>query len=116
MDKLGACSFFLTTLLLISSTSAVDKTIENEASGSTVVEAVVNLLRARCTVSDDNFFLRRMAYAASRDGEKSDTFRKGFDGGIWQHTHLLRFTVSTMPCYIKMSMRKKLRHTTEVAK
>lgn len=84
MDKLGACSFFLTTLLLISSTSAVDKTIENEASGSTVVEAVVNLLRARCTVSDDNFFLRRMAYAASRDGEKSDTFRKGFDGGIWQ--------------------------------
>lgn len=84
MGKLGACSFFLTTLLLISSTSAVDKTIENEASGSTVVEAVVNLLRARCTVSDDNFFLRRMAYAASRDGEKSDTFRKGFDGGIWQ--------------------------------
>lgn len=84
MDKLGACSFFLTILLLISSTSAVDKTIENEASGSTVVEAVVNLLRARCTVSDDNFFLRRMAYAASRDGEKSDTFRKGFDGGIWQ--------------------------------
>lgn len=84
MDKLGACSFFLTTLLLISSTSAVDKTIENEARGSTVVEAVVNLLRARCTVSDDNFFLRRMAYAASRDGEKSDTFREGFDGGIWQ--------------------------------
>lgn len=84
MDKLGACSFFLTTLLLITSTSAVDKTIENEARGSTVVEAVVNLLRARCTVSDDNFFLRRMAYAASRDGEKSDTFREGFDGGIWQ--------------------------------
>lgn len=72
------------TFLLASFACAVDRTRENGASGSAVVEAVVDLLRARCILSDDNFFLRRMAYATSNDGEDSDTYRVGFDGGIWQ--------------------------------
>ncbi|XP_062600299.1 uncharacterized protein LOC134261927 [Saccostrea cucullata] len=83
MERYGVYSIFL-SLLLVSVVLAVDKTREDGARGSGVVEAVVDLLRERCTISDDNFFLRRMAYAASRDGEKSDTYRQGFHGGIWQ--------------------------------
>ncbi|XP_061169390.1 matrilin-2-like, partial [Saccostrea echinata] len=83
IENMGAFSIFV-TLLLVSVVCAVDKTREDGARGSAVVEAVVDLLRERCIISDDNFYLRRMAYAASRDGEKSDTYLQGFHGGIWQ--------------------------------
>ena len=62
----------------------VDKTREDRAMGSAVVQAVVDLIREHCIYPDDRLFLRRLAYVESRDGMDPKTFRPGYFGGIWQ--------------------------------
>ena len=62
-------------------------------------------------VFSDYLFLRRVAYVMTKDGTGPDTYRIGFDGGIWQVRYeegfhytssLFTFNVShiQMCCYI----------------
>ena len=52
------------------------------ASGSGVVEEVVS--KVQSLFGSDNKFLRRIAYVESKDGTDKNTYRSGYDGGIWQ--------------------------------
>ena len=61
--------------------SAVDKTLEEGASGKDVVEAVVEKIR-RANPPDDSQFLRRLAYVETKDGA-SITNPATNTGGIW---------------------------------
>lgn len=61
----------------------VDLTRVEESKGTDVVEAVVNILRRSCIFSDDFLYLRRVAYADTRDGENPFTYVIKYNGGIW---------------------------------
>ena len=67
---------------LIVATALTMAEVEPEASGASVVMAVVS--RIQTVFGDDNQFLRRIAYVESRDGTHPDTYRSGYHGGIWQ--------------------------------
>lgn len=72
-------------LALIGSTNAqLDLTTEINASGTDVVLATISLIDNSNVFSDNNRLLRRVARVESRDGLDTDTFRAGYDGGIWQ--------------------------------
>ncbi len=62
----------------------VDRTLQREASGADVVRAVVRKIEG--VFGRDNQFLsmRRVAFVESEDGADIDTFRSGYNGGIWQ--------------------------------
>lgn len=62
----------------------VDLTMAVNASGTNVVLATISIIDESGVFADDNRFLRRVAYAESRDGLDPDTFRDGYNGGIWQ--------------------------------
>lgn len=66
--------------------AAVDLTRTDDAKGRSVVESVVNLIGKSCIFNDDNLFVRRLAYVESHDGVDANTYRPGYDGGIWQVT------------------------------
>lgn len=66
------------------SSQSVDMTIQNQATGPDVVQAVVDKIKDSCIYSNDRLFLRRLAYVESQDGLDKDTFRSGYYGGIWQ--------------------------------
>ena len=72
----------------------VDQTIVPESRGKYVVDAVVNRIQDSVIFSDDNSLLRRIAYVESSDGEDADTYRNGYDGGIWQ-LDLTRFQTTS---------------------
>ena len=73
---------------------AADLTRQPNMFGPEVVEAVVNIIRESCLFADDKRFLRRLAYVESQDGSAPNTFRKGYDGGIWQVSSLIMFLFS----------------------
>ncbi len=60
----------------------VDRTLQREASGADVVRAVVRKIEG--VFGRDNQFLRRVAFVESEDGTDINTFRSGYNGGIWQ--------------------------------
>ena len=60
---------------------AVDLTVTDRATGSAVVNAVVDIITQSCVFNNDRLMLRRIAYAETRDGAASFTFTRG---GIWQ--------------------------------
>ncbi len=60
----------------------VDRTLQREASGAEVVRAVVKKIEG--VFGRDNQFLRRVAFVESEDGTDINTFRSGYNGGIWQ--------------------------------
>ena len=62
----------------------VDQTIIPETSGEAVVEAVIARIQRAAIFSDDRTLLRRIAYVESRDGTDQQTYRTGYNGGIWQ--------------------------------
>lgn len=62
----------------------VDLTVSPGAKGRDVVETVVDRIRSNCIFPEDRLFLRRLAYAESKDGADPKTYRKDYDGGIWQ--------------------------------
>ncbi|XP_046340047.2 uncharacterized protein LOC124121112 [Haliotis rufescens] len=62
----------------------VDLTVSSGAKGRDVVETVVDRIRSNCIFPEDRLFLRRLAYAESKDGADPKTYRKDYDGGIWQ--------------------------------
>ncbi len=63
-------------------TQGVDRTLQREASGADVVRAVLKKIEG--VFGRDNQFLRRVAFVESKDGADIDTFRSGYNGGIWQ--------------------------------
>jgi uncharacterized protein YegL len=69
------------------SSKSVDMTVTAFATGSDVVETVVDLISQSCIFDNDRLLLRRIAYVETQDGLASNTFRHGDDnfyGGIWQ--------------------------------
>ncbi|XP_076436779.1 uncharacterized protein LOC143276211 [Babylonia areolata] len=60
-----------------------DATRQAGAAGPQVVEAVISLIRESCVFPDDRLLLRRFAFMVTNDGQNVDTYRPGFDGGIW---------------------------------
>jgi len=60
---------------------AVDLTVTDKATGSAVVNAVVDIITQSCVFDNDRLMLRRIAYAETKDGTASFTF---IGGGIWQ--------------------------------
>ena len=81
---LKLCVFLAICLAFVYVSNAVDMTLQPQANGHDVVEAVVNLIRDSCLFADDKRFLRRLAYVESQDGTAASTFRFGYYGGIWQ--------------------------------
>ena len=63
---------------------AIDLTRVPEAYGANVVSATVALIQRSGIFPCDSRIIRRLAYAESRDGEDLRTFRRGYNGGIWQ--------------------------------
>ena len=61
-----------------------DPTLTPRASGSTVVNMVIEMISNSNIFSDDHGYLKRIAYAESRDGTHPNTYREGYYGGIWQ--------------------------------
>ena len=82
----GVCIFSL------SAGQTTDQTIVPETNGDAVVVAVVGKLSG--IFPDDNLLLRRIAYVESKDGTDEDTYRLGYDGGIWQVDQVKFFTVT----------------------
>lgn len=75
----------LTVLSLLEGSKAqTDLTTTPEAAGTNVVLATISRIEQTGVFPDDNRLLRRVAFAESRDGLDSDTFRQGYNGGIWQ--------------------------------
>ena len=65
-------------------TPGQDLTVEPEAVGTDVVLASIGRIDQSGIFSGDNRLLRRIAYAETRDGVDINTFRAGYNGGIWQ--------------------------------
>lgn len=84
-------------LVMMHVAGQVDRTRMEMATGSDVVENVVELVRSSCVLSQDNMLLRRLAYVESHDGTEPDTFRAGFYGGIWQIDQRTYETTKTSP-------------------
>ncbi|XP_064616969.1 uncharacterized protein LOC135480968 [Liolophura sinensis] len=78
------CSVFLVLIHNGLVWGQTDLTMTAESKGAAVVDAVVDLIHHACIFDDDNFFLRRLAFVESRDGNNGNTYRHGYDGGIWQ--------------------------------
>ena len=62
----------------------MDLTTELQAAGTDVVLASIALIQPLTIFPNDNRLLRRVAFAETRDGVDMDTFRPGYNGGIWQ--------------------------------
>ena len=54
------------------------------SSGADIVQTVVAKIGGSGIFPSDNQFLRRVAYVESKDGTDPNTYRSGYNGGIWQ--------------------------------
>ena len=57
--------------------------LQEGGSGSAVVLLSVARIQQSGSFADDNELLRRIAHVETRDGTAEDTYREGFDGGVW---------------------------------
>ena len=79
------CIFSLCyAIVVVAQASSLPKAKQPGSFGSDVVQAVLNDLRNACIFSDDNLFLRRLAYVETKDGADGKTYRRAYHGGIWQ--------------------------------
>ena len=78
--------FSLNLLDLFCAQTTSDMTKTEGATGIDVVFATVLRIQESGVFSDDNRFLRRVAFAESKDGITPDTFGaiSSYNGGIWQ--------------------------------
>lgn len=77
-----SAAFLLCTCL--GQAPGIDLTLQLEAAGTDVVLASIGRIEQAGIFPSDNRLLRRVAFAETRDGVDSDTFRAGYNGGIWQ--------------------------------
>lgn len=75
--------FFSVTVLGIFG-QFTDKTRTPGEKGSAVVDAVVDLIKNSCIFPNDRMYLRRLAFVETQDGLSLNTYRPGYNGGIWQ--------------------------------
>ena len=75
---------FLNLIDLLLCQIITDLTVLEGSNGTDVVLATISRIQNSSVFSDDNGFLRRVAFVESRDGTDPDTFREGYNGGIWQ--------------------------------
>ena len=62
----------------------MDLTLERDQAGAAVVLATISTIVDSNAFPDDSRLLRRVAFVESRDGTDTETFREGYNGGIWQ--------------------------------
>ena len=82
MDSLLKC-FGIFLLLRLASSQGQDLTTQVGAYGSSVVTATLSRIQQSGIFPSDNQLLRRIAYVETRDGTDPETYRDGYDGGIW---------------------------------
>ena len=76
-------SVLITALCFLVASCGVDKTLNDGASGSDVVHAVIAKLDATRIFDNDHRLLRRLAFVESADGAKDDDALCSDGGGIW---------------------------------
>lgn len=93
----------ITTLAVVvtSCRSDVDVTRQPDVKGTDVVNAVVDLIKAKCVFPEDRLFLRRLAFVESTDGNDPDTYRQGYDGGIWKVSQSMLSATTSCPTVIR---------------
>ncbi|XP_072021860.1 uncharacterized protein [Amphiura filiformis] len=77
----------ITAVLLVIVTTArgqQDLTRKPNTKGKDVTQAAVDVVVQSGIFPKDNDFLRRIACVESKDGTHPNTYRAGYDGGIWQ--------------------------------
>ena len=67
----------------INSQPVDDPIFQDMANGSAPVLSSVARIQQSGAFGSDNELLRRIAYVETRDGTLPDTFREGYNGGIW---------------------------------
>ncbi|XP_076457342.1 uncharacterized protein LOC143291387 [Babylonia areolata] len=96
----------LVTSLVIVMTSCrgdkVDGTRQPDTKGPEVVNAVVDLIKAKCIFPEDRLFLRRLAYVESQDGLDPNTYVAGYDGGIWKVSQSMLNATTSCPAVIQL--------------
>ena len=60
-----------------------DIILQEGSNGSAVVLLAIARLQQSGIFADDNELLRRIAYVETRDGTAENTYRQGYNGGIW---------------------------------
>ena len=105
-DVMSLKTVILLGVIALPVMQAVDNTLTPEAKGRDVVDAVVNKIRRSGIFPDDREFLRRIAYVESLFGQHRNTYRTGYNGGIWQ-VDLVGF---------KLTQINRVNHTTEKMK
>ena len=83
MSTVLLATFALSLIGSTVGTPLPESIIQEEASGSAVVLLTISEIKRSTIFSDDNDFLRRLAFVETRDGEDAMTYREGFHGGIW---------------------------------
>ena len=73
----------LSVLLGIASSQGQDLTRQAGTNGSAVVSACISRIKGSDIFTSDNEMLRRIAYVETKFGNDADTYRSGYDGGIW---------------------------------
>ena len=78
-------SAYIVAALLAAAAAAVsiDDIMEVNANGSAVVLFTIARIQLSGAFGSDNEMLRRIAFVQTRDGSHPDTFREGYNGGIW---------------------------------
>ena len=75
---------FSVSSILTSGVDGVDLTVQPEAAGTNVALASVARVLESGIFQADSRLLRRIAFAETADGVALDTYREGYDGGMWQ--------------------------------
>ena len=76
--------WLIVALFFTLSLAQTDQTVEENATGGYVVDAVVDKIQKSCIFSNDKMLLKRIAFIESNNGLNDKTFRSGYYGGIWQ--------------------------------
>ena len=96
-------------LLRIVSAQGQDLTIQAGANGTSVVAACVSRIQQSEIFSSDNELLRRIAYVETNDGNDADTYRDGYDGGIWAvNQNLLQSTQNTASYSVLINLHQQI--------
>ena len=94
------------------SPQGLDLTTQPGTSGSSVVSACLSLIEYSGIFSSDNELLRRIAYVETNNGDDADTYRSGYDGGIWAvDENLFNATQDTATITTLTSLHQQIQST-----
>ena len=69
----------------------MDKTLEENAVGKVVTDAVVDKIQQSNIFKNDRMFLRRIAQAETKDGNELKEISNEYSGGIWKVFKFIQF-------------------------